>query len=391
MKSTMNILIILLSLLIISLSLISCSNNKKNSNNTENLNYTKEILNGITTIINENKPSQSTLEIELEKVSEIVGLNEESGDSTLFARANDIQMDNIGNLYILEAQKSHIYKYSKKGELISRFGRSGKGPGEFSNVYSFFVSNGSIFIPEFSSRRISKFDVKGNFSEYKLFDDMNIPSNLKKFGSGKLIGSQGLGFSFENGVWKNRISLEIYDNSLDIIKQVFEYEDELDFSKTFNPLNIQIPLGCTDDEIFISENDDDNYQINVLDKLGKKNREIKKKYRKIRRTKEERKEFQTSNSYNFGVNGEMKRLKADAEFKKAIATIDIDKNNRIWVGISSEKKDNLEGAWYDIFSSEGIFLNRVKLEVDKDVEIYFLEDKIISYHRENNIVKVYDY
>ncbi len=375
---------------IILLSLIGCSDKNK-SDNSEILNYSKEIVNGITTIVNDNKPSEPSLNIELKKIAEISGLNEDSIDSALFVRAYDIQMDDRGNFYILDGQKSHIFIFSNTGTFIKKFGREGSGPGEFNNAYSFLVANDFIYIPDFSSSKISKFDLEGTFSENMTFENMSIPNNLIKFGENKFVGSQGFGFSFTDGIWKNRISLEIYNKDFSIVKQVIDYEDELDFSKPFNPLNIQIPFGCSDKEIFLSENNDDNYQINVLDEFGNKNRIIKKKYRKIRRSKQERKEFQENNTFGFSVNGEAKQLKADAEYKKAIRTLNIDKLDRIWIAFSVDEKEKLEGRFYDIFSSEGIFLNRVKIDVEKDVTIHFLKDKIVTYDNDLNIIKAYDY
>lgn len=325
MKNLINV-----SILLIMITFFTSCSDKKDSNNSENLNYTKEILNGITTTTNENISSQPTLKIELKKVTEIVGLNEESSDSTLFSEATNIQMDRNGNIYIFEYRKSHIYKYSSKGELLKIFGRKGTGPGEFSNTYSFIVTNeDSIYIPEFMESRISKFDTDGNFSEYKRFEDMSVPGELREFGKNKFIGSQGFGFRFVEGSWFNRISLEIYDRGLSITDKIFEYNDKLDLNKTFNPTNIRIPLSCSDNEIFLSENNDDDYQINVYDEMGKKVRIIKKRYRKIKRTKEEREEFRNSYQFFFTVNGKRQELKADAEYKKAITSLDIDKYNRI--------------------------------------------------------------
>ncbi len=65
------------------------------------------------------------LSIKLKKVFEV------GNKKTLFGNIKSVAEDLQGNLYIPDSKAFKIYKFSPEGKLILKFGRKGKGPGDF--------------------------------------------------------------------------------------------------------------------------------------------------------------------------------------------------------------------------------------------------------------------
>ena len=85
-------------------------------------------------------------------------VTENSGASLTLA------VDNQGNIYILDTTYSVVYKFSAKGEYITRFGGSGKQPGLFYYPYSIAVDKKDrVYVGD--SSRIQVFDGKGSVLE----------------------------------------------------------------------------------------------------------------------------------------------------------------------------------------------------------------------------------
>ena len=51
-----------------------------------------------------------------------------------------MDIDDSGNLYILDQGTGELYKFAKDGKLLNKTGRMGQGPGEFQRPYNLFVS-----------------------------------------------------------------------------------------------------------------------------------------------------------------------------------------------------------------------------------------------------------
>jgi len=80
-----------------------------------------------------------------------------------FSRVNDVDVDDRGFLYVLDALSKDIRVYDASGTLVLRIGGSGSGPGEFEGPrFSFGVLNDSVWVVEpYGPRRITLFDGTG--------------------------------------------------------------------------------------------------------------------------------------------------------------------------------------------------------------------------------------
>src|SRR5919106_258097 len=86
-----------------------------------------------------------------------------SGDGQ-FLHAHGIGLDSAGNVYVSDAENYNIQKFDSKGKFITKWGSKGSGDGQFLQPESIDVdSNGNVFVVDFKNANIQKFDNNGKF------------------------------------------------------------------------------------------------------------------------------------------------------------------------------------------------------------------------------------
>ena len=60
----------------------------------------------------------------------------------------DVNVDNNGNVYILEYQRDRITKYDSSGTLLKRFGQTGNGCNQWRGALQFDISDGYIYVAD---------------------------------------------------------------------------------------------------------------------------------------------------------------------------------------------------------------------------------------------------
>lgn len=92
-----------------------------------------------------------------------------AGDTVSFGEIGAGAMG-AGNLYILDALGPTIFKFSEKGEFVSRVGREGDGPGEFRGpTWADLCGADSLYVFDSKLQRVSVFDAQLQFvREFRL-------------------------------------------------------------------------------------------------------------------------------------------------------------------------------------------------------------------------------
>jgi hypothetical protein len=76
-------------------------------------------------------------------------------------------LDNIkivrDTIYIFDRNAKSVFIFSNNGRLISKISRIGRGPGEFNQPFDFDVDKNGILIFDNSTKKLNKYDLKGNF------------------------------------------------------------------------------------------------------------------------------------------------------------------------------------------------------------------------------------
>ncbi|MBN2790094.1 MAG: 6-bladed beta-propeller [Candidatus Delongbacteria bacterium] len=349
-------------------------------NNSTTATYTVENKDGIEVIKNDNIPADPDYKIKM-RLSADLNFDEISQKDTSNAvQLNNIELDQYGNMYVLDARKSKIHKFDKYGKRLVTFGERGQGPGEFIGAGFFVVWHDTVYVPFNQQFKILKFDTDGNFITDKRYEDpRDFPRAFWK--TRNFVTGISMIPLPEEGEAVFKRNLNLFNDKFNKLKTFME--DRVDFGTNIFDLNL-VRNPCvavsSDSLVYLPRYSYNDYIIDVYDFYGNKRQVIKKKYRKIAFTENEISQFQVF----LDRNG----LTAKGKFKNSITLISMDKYDRLWVLAAQPESEKRK--LYDIFE-KGIYINTVEIEADSTDIVDFVENKLVAFDAVNNKMKYYDY
>ena len=118
-----------------------------------------EYENGVEIIKNPIEPQYSEISFELK---EDLSIEDKDGANYFFQWLVDIDVDNDGNIFVLDKQQCKVFIFDKEGHYVKAIGGKGQGPGKFiSPKKIIFDCENRINVLE--DRRLHKFDGKFEF------------------------------------------------------------------------------------------------------------------------------------------------------------------------------------------------------------------------------------
>ncbi|MDZ7771427.1 MAG: 6-bladed beta-propeller [Balneolaceae bacterium] len=72
---------------------------------------------------------------------------------TLIGSLTDFEVDDQGRVYLADGEQLTVHVYNRDGEVVSRLGREGRGPGEFQSIEGLQMAAGRLFIDDNSLDR----------------------------------------------------------------------------------------------------------------------------------------------------------------------------------------------------------------------------------------------
>ena len=107
------------------------------------------------------------------------------------AQPTEIAILENGSMAIVDFDQKQISLVSKSGDLITTFGREGRGPGEFIRIDNLFVTDDVIHVIDTNQNMISKFDTEGNFIKGHTYKSAAILKEVTAIGSTKYVIATG--------------------------------------------------------------------------------------------------------------------------------------------------------------------------------------------------------
>ncbi len=364
-------------LFLLLLSFLSCNNDKAG--------YEIKIIDSVSVVKNNNYPN--------DKKFAIVPLFKYkiNFDNNISALENGLNCyfttDTKNNLYAFHSNSMTIKKYNKSGDQILEFAGRGNGPGELGDNFFDFgamkIENDILYIFLPYKKQIYTYDLEGNFLKSTLCciiknykDDFRIASSSISPIDTSLVVLQ---ISYGNK--------EIHRNELNIVqiyKNLSEYNEitSCNYKKTTDYLSFMLAkYAYKSGKIYIAQNSKENFQIDIYDTSANKIQTIRKAY------------MRTKYPLIF-------RMSMGLKYQQSILDLQVDKYNRIWV-LSAEDNDMSKipnNNIYQVFSDDGIYLNKIKLDLHILIQnILFLDDIMLIYglEKENEdsfpSIYVYDY
>lgn len=299
--------------------------------------------------IKNKSPLFGSLKLDMEEKFLIKESDTEEG--YIWGMISDISIDSIGSIYLLDFPSKRILKYDKNGKFIKTIGRVGQGPGEFVQPLNLFIDEKDNLYVNNQGRALIVFDKDGAFKEL-----LRLKVDVSKF----YVDEKGYIYTFtreflESGIIKILAKLDREGN---IAKKIAEFV-EMDLKviraerggvmgSVKHPYSPDI-FFCPVLEGLLCYGENSNYKFSICDFEGNL---------KLAFSKEEKIQSITSKEKDKFSKQEGVVFPPHRPFFKSILS---DEKGRIWVirVKSILEKDKTENI--DIFSKDGRYLYEAEL------------------------------
>lgn len=329
---------------------------------------TVEEVNGVRVVKNPEVPMLQMNAISLEE--EICIKEKRNSNNPLFIRVRAIQVDDNGNIYILDSKTCSVKIFDDSGLLIGEFGGKGQGPGEFQSPMDMeILLDKSIIICDIANRRFSFFSKQGKFLRSITPEKYNI-LRIRADSYGHLYG-----YYLQHTSDHTMNIIGKFSDKLDLITNVVSFKENK-FSRTI--IDMQMPrlwyLVTSDGYLVWGYSSE--YMLHVVNQDGLEIRRIFKEHVPIKITETEKKWLINDTFRRTGKPPEGYSLKFPEYYNPYDWRFISDDKGRIIVGTTERAKDNRQ--YYDIFDSDGCFLTKILLRfrpvVWKQEKMYFNEE-----------------
>jgi outer membrane protein assembly factor BamB len=304
---------------------------------------------------NPDKPLKGTWDYKPEKMWGVSMVGE---DPLVEVRWTEI--DDAGNVYVLEGKQNKFYVFNPEGKLLLSFGKKGEGPGEIRFAFIFFIVGDQVIVPDMG--RLHYFDKKsGTFIKSVILETMNGLMPREFIDVNRFVTvPDGEG---------SKSSIQLYDTTTKKRETILEFGAErvMDLRsegegrrmvvRILDPTtNPGIVMTLANNKLFIGKSD--NYMFKTIDLKGAELFSFSLEGRKRRKITEE---FKKSRADNMRLNGQ--KLPPDMA-KQMIASIpdeatyfqriEVDHKGNIYVYVTDLLKQNAREI--DIFSPKGEYI-----------------------------------
>jgi len=344
--------------------------------------------NGVTVVKNPEDPLYGRLVFDLE---EDLSIGREGDEDYELFRVADVQVDEDGNIYVLENGYERVQKYDRDGDYLCTIGRKGRGPGTYGMPSQVLIddSNGTIGVKDY--KKLIVFDKDGNHLDQDIsleerVDELSMDSNGAFWGL--YIESEGDDYVTADyfltllkinskGMLEKKLARYPYERNIERTESgSTEIQSGEEYNLFYSPVNGQhVVYGYSKE-----------YELNVVDLEGNLVAKIKKDVPYQDFTDQEE---------------ELYRDTELPEHKPFFYSLFTDSEGRIYVlpnrfqPIYDAKTNSykyVKGLDHDVFSKDGYFLYKTTLNQDlfpwviKDGYYYSRET---SEDREYDLVKRY--
>lgn len=310
--------------------------------------------NGVTVVSNQKTPAPppgTPVKLVL-KEDFTIGVKE-GDEKYMFLSARDIDVDDAGNIYVLDTKAAHIKVFDENGTFIKTIGKKGEGPGEAERPRFLQITlQEEIMLCDTSSGRILFFDLGGKFLRKISIAKFTMFMNPKRDLSGNTVGSYVV-FS-DQPVQELKKFNEEMEPILDIntLKMLKRPRIDARFPRQYWQIT-------EDGSVIWGVNT--RYELQVINPDGKVTKKIIKDYDPVSITKKYKEKWIKD---TFGEEGPMSGTKIVwGKHHLAFRDMRLDDEGKIFVQ-TYEKIGERSGGYYDIFDSEGRYIAKVFLEVE---------------------------
>jgi len=138
-----------------------------------------------------------------------------TGDSN-FGNIECLTIDDEQNIWIVDGVNHRVKKYDQNGNLLLKFGKQGKGAGDFDAPFGICYFKNKIYVSDTRNSRVEVFDKNGKF--LKIYGATGYIHGLRAFGDNIFLANAD-GYiikSDENGDIQEKIGVGAFLNLVDV-------------------------------------------------------------------------------------------------------------------------------------------------------------------------------
>lgn len=335
-----------------------------------------ETVKGVKYVRNPAQPMQGPTTVKMEALWELGG--ETDDEDEFFGVISDIEIDEHGNVYLLDAQLSEVKIFTAKGEFVRTIGREGEGPGEFRRpARMFFTEDGNIGVMQTIPAKIVLLTPEGDpVGDHPLPEPEDGGYQLLTSGQaskGQLVLAMArTKLAEDQSSWARTDFLTRIDSEGNQLAEYCTKTSTINFADavlnfaewdTFERRWVVAPDG----KVYACESYAD-YEITVFNADGSIDKKITRDYKHRASTAEE-KEFLEKMMGHFAQTIPNCRVEIEDDVKD-IETFAIRDDGSIWVMTSDGSHDYPDGTVgvFDVYNKDGQFVKAVTLEGDGDAQ-----------------------
>jgi len=325
-----------------------------------------ETENGVLVIKN---PASPLYPADIFRLEEEFSLGKAEGEEAyLFSRINGLDVDDDGNLYVLDYRSAQVRVFDDRGVFLRTIGRKGQGPGEIEMpVFVQVGPSGELAVFDYLRQNLITFSLDGKYLRQRRTRESFVPLRIDH--QGNIVGSVSLAPPPIGGRELKKYFLT-KDQPLVIAR-----EDQ-DKNRQKTEMAVAKPrLACAvSQQGKIVWGKSDNYELRILDPQGDPIHFIRKKYDPLPFSERDRKFYQDEYADWIRAGGKL----VFPDHLPAFMDISVDAEERIFVKTYQRIERTTDGLYFDIYGSDGKYLAKVPIRANLDHGSVWKKNKLYT-------------
>lgn len=280
-------------------------------------------------------------------------------------RIRGYDIDSKGNIYFLS--ELQIFKFDPTGSFIKKFGQKGQGPGEYTRPgRGRVLDSGELVLYDGGNGKFLFFNKDGVFLR-----EIKNEAEIQIFGGSGAIYLNQFYFLFEEinlDPEEDKLSshLAVFNSDFKKITDLKEwaYKENPFKSNRYNLFDAYLKYIIFKENIYVINQDNEKFVINIYDFQGNNIKRIRKEYKKVKITEEFKQK--SLNSYkNSEISNLIKTKGYFPENFPPIKEMYVDSSGKMYIESYENGKDSAEVIMY-IFRADGVFIGIKTLKKASD-------------------------
>jgi len=273
--------------------------------------------------------------------------NPEASKNCPLASLRSLQIDDKGNVYILDFRDKKVKVFGAEGSCLYEFGKFGQGPGEFQSPTDIFLYGQTVSVFDIGNKRGCQYSLAGE--HLGDFDLRSLPGMFRPEAEDEdaMYGNM-IEYAEDGG---DILKLIKYDKKTKSLTTISEVKVE-ELFPTVNPLEVTFKLRLRTDKTLVWVYPE-NYVIYLMTEDGKKVKEIVQKYHRVEVTSEDKDKLLTE------IFGGKEKITPGfnivwPKYFPPISSLLVDEGNN-YIYVETNEKSKQGEIKYDVFDDNGNF------------------------------------